>query len=61
MVITNTIIGLYYNVIIAWSIYYFFASMTSELPWTYCSNWWNTDNCYTSDYLNDNCTGARKA
>ena len=58
MVTTSTIIALYYNVIIAWSIYYFFASMTSDLPWTDCDNWWNSEQCFTSDFLKENCTGA---
>ena len=33
--------GVYYNVIISWAIYMFFASMQS-LPWQSCSNPWNT-------------------
>jgi SNF family Na+-dependent transporter len=45
MVIINTLIGIYYNVIIAWTIHYFFSSMTSRLPWDSCDNWWNTENC----------------
>ncbi|ELT96748.1 hypothetical protein CAPTEDRAFT_185660 [Capitella teleta] len=49
MVITNTVIGLYYNVIIAWTIYYFFASMTSELPWQECGHEWNTALCTTTE------------
>ena len=57
MVIVNTLVALYYNVIIAWAIYYFFASMTSQLPWTHCDNGWNTDHCFTSDYLRDTCAG----
>lgn len=32
-VISSALIGLYYNVIIAYCIYYFFASMTDPLPW----------------------------
>jgi SNF family Na+-dependent transporter len=40
-------IGLYYNVIIAWTLYYFGATIKSlfedELPWTTCGNDWNTD------------------
>ena len=49
MVIINTAIGVYYNVIISWTIYYFFASMTSRLPWSDCGNSWNTDYCMTAD------------
>lgn len=45
MVITNTIIGIYYNVIVSWTIYYFFASMRSTLPWEDCNNEWNTNFC----------------
>ncbi len=38
-------IGLYYNVIIAWTLYYFGATLSSlfdeHLPWTTCGNEWN--------------------
>ena len=36
-------VGLYYNMIIAWTIYYFFASFTSHLPWDSCNNDFNTE------------------
>ena len=36
-------VGLYYNMIIAWTIYYMFASFTSELPWSNCNHDFNTD------------------
>ena len=39
--IAQCFVGLYYNMIIAWTIYYFFASLTSELPWQYCHNDYN--------------------
>lgn len=42
MFLISVFIGLYYNVVIAWSIRYLFASMTSELPWASCNNTWNT-------------------
>jgi SNF family Na+-dependent transporter len=45
MVIIASYIVCYYNVIIAWSMFYWFASMTSQLPWQYCDNWWNTETC----------------
>ena len=54
MVVTNTIIGMYYCVIIAWSIYYFLASITLVLPWEDCNNWWNTHLCFTSDQYKEN-------
>ncbi|XP_017835438.2 sodium-dependent dopamine transporter [Drosophila busckii] len=38
-------VDFYYNVIIAWSLRFFFASFTSVLPWTSCNNAWNTPNC----------------
>ncbi|XP_055694630.1 sodium-dependent serotonin transporter [Lutzomyia longipalpis] len=37
--------GMYYNTIIGWAVYYLFASFSSELPWTSCGNEWNTPNC----------------
>ncbi|XP_052813847.1 sodium- and chloride-dependent glycine transporter 1-like isoform X2 [Mya arenaria] len=48
MVIVSTFISLYYNVIIAVCIYYFFASMTSELPWSSCSDY-SWASCYCRD------------
>ncbi|CAM1329309.1 DAT (predicted) [Pycnogonum litorale] len=38
-------VDFYYNVIIAWCLYFFFASWTKNLPWAHCNNEWNTDRC----------------
>jgi len=44
-------VGLYYNMIIAWTIYYLFASFTSQLPWDTCDNDFNTQYCFNiGDY-----------
>ena len=43
----QSFIGLYYNMIIAWTIYYFFASFTSDLPWQYCHNDYNDERCFS--------------
>ncbi|XP_069068647.1 sodium- and chloride-dependent neutral and basic amino acid transporter B(0+)-like [Pleurodeles waltl] len=39
MVIIATLIAIYYNVIIAYSAYYLFASFRSVLPWDDCGDW----------------------
>lgn len=44
-VCVSGMIGYYYNVIIAYSFHFFFASMTSEVPWALCNNTWNSDHC----------------
>lgn len=39
----------YYNMIIAWALYYFgmtFTGITGNLPWAKCSQDWGTDYCY---------------
>jgi len=41
MVVVSFLVCVYYNVIIAWSLYYLFASFQSVLPWTACDQWWN--------------------
>ncbi|KAJ9583871.1 hypothetical protein L9F63_021785, partial [Diploptera punctata] len=39
MVIVSAIVMLYYNLIIAWTIFYMFASFSSVLPWEKCEEW----------------------
>uniref|UniRef100_A0A8C4GEP0 Transporter n=1 Tax=Dicentrarchus labrax TaxID=13489 RepID=A0A8C4GEP0_DICLA len=39
MVIVTLIVSVYYNVIIAYSLYYMFASFQSPLPWSSCLSW----------------------
>ena len=36
---------MYYLVVLAWSLFYLFASFQSTLPWSHCNNEWNTPNC----------------
>lgn len=47
----DVFMGMYYNTIIGWAVYYFFASFTDELPWTSCDNPWNTENCAKVDNI----------
>ena len=41
MVCVSAMTAIYYNMVLAWSFYYMFASFTSELPWGTCTNTWN--------------------
>lgn len=41
-------VSFYYNVIIAWALYFLTASATPNLPWVHCNNSWNTDQCWES-------------
>ncbi|XP_027465406.1 sodium- and chloride-dependent neutral and basic amino acid transporter B(0+) isoform X2 [Zalophus californianus] len=47
MVLISIFVTIYYNVIIAYSLYYMFASFRSELPWKNCS-YWADENCSRS-------------
>uniref|UniRef100_A0A8D2JBU4 Transporter n=1 Tax=Varanus komodoensis TaxID=61221 RepID=A0A8D2JBU4_VARKO len=40
-----SLVAIYYNMIIAYVLFYLFASLTKTLPWQYCGNWWNTNRC----------------
>ncbi|KAL1492928.1 hypothetical protein ABEB36_011092 [Hypothenemus hampei] len=37
--------NIYYIVILAWAIFYFFMSIRSDVPWRTCNNYWNTKFC----------------
>ena len=41
MVLVSAMTAMYYNMVLAWSFYYMFASFTSTLPWGSCDNKWN--------------------
>lgn len=46
MVMISGIVCIYYNVIIAWTLYYIYQS--SSVSWATCGNWWNTPKCAES-------------
>ncbi|KAJ9581098.1 hypothetical protein L9F63_023719 [Diploptera punctata] len=37
--------NVYYIVILAWAIFYFFMSLRADVPWRTCNNYWNTRYC----------------
>jgi len=44
-VVMSFLLATYYNVIMAWALFYLFSSFTSSLPWETCDNHWNSPNC----------------
>uniref|UniRef100_A0A4W6FTC4 Solute carrier family 6 member 14 n=1 Tax=Lates calcarifer TaxID=8187 RepID=A0A4W6FTC4_LATCA len=57
MVMVNTLVSIYYNVIIAYSLYYMFASFQSPLPWSGCFSWADS-NCSTTPIDSCNVSGV---
>ncbi|XP_071177915.1 sodium- and chloride-dependent glycine transporter 1-like [Mytilus edulis] len=45
MMIPIFVFSIYYNMIIAWTLYYIGNSFLNPLPWTTCDNYWNSPNC----------------
>lgn len=56
MFLLSTLVGIYYNMILAWALFYLVSSFTSDLPWSSCDNWWNTAACQKFD--SNNCTAS---
>uniref|UniRef100_H2YE56 Transporter n=1 Tax=Ciona savignyi TaxID=51511 RepID=H2YE56_CIOSA len=55
MVVVSVYVGIYYNVVISYTLYFLFSSFTSELPWARCNNQWNTQACvHSSSIYNSN-------
>ncbi|XP_050420385.1 sodium- and chloride-dependent GABA transporter ine-like [Adelges cooleyi] len=46
-VVTSFFMSTYYNVIIAYVLYYFFSAFRDQPPWTHCNNRWNTPDCWS--------------
>ena len=47
-VVISFIFCTYYNVVIAWALYYLFSSFSGDLPWASCDHDWNTLSCDNS-------------
>ncbi|ELT97454.1 hypothetical protein CAPTEDRAFT_170971 [Capitella teleta] len=57
MFIVSCFIGVYYNMIIAWTLFYLGISFNRDVPWRSCDNDWNTPACGVVDrFAMKNCT-----
>ncbi|XP_028967335.1 sodium-dependent proline transporter [Galendromus occidentalis] len=60
MFLMSALVGVYYNMILAWAMYYLLSSVKaifSDLPWKSCDNPWNTEMCKKFDMTN--CTAHK--
>lgn len=58
MIAVSFLVSIYYNVIMTWSLYYFYYSFHSLLPWVGCHHDWNTADCLVHNSSNPNATGV---
>ncbi|XP_065203547.1 sodium- and chloride-dependent GABA transporter ine-like [Planococcus citri] len=49
-VVVSFFLSTYYNVIIAYTLFYLFTAFRSDPPWDHCSNRWNTPNCWKKSF-----------
>ncbi|KAK7882524.1 hypothetical protein WMY93_028698 [Mugilogobius chulae] len=54
-------IAFYYNTIMAWALYYLLSSFRPVLPWTTCTNSWNTVNCNRYIWTDHNVTWSNSS
>lgn len=52
------LVSVYYNVIMAWSLFYFYQAFKKDIPWVGCHHPWNTLDCYIFNASNPNASGA---
>ena len=50
MFMVSLLVSVYYNVIIAWAIFYMFSSFSSPLPWATCMKPWNSPREFFSQF-----------
>lgn len=61
MIMVSFLVSIYYVVILAWILYFLFASFITPLPWTTCNNEWNTPHCLVRNGSNANESGVSPA
>ena len=54
MMMVSLLVSIYYNVIIAWILFYLFASFRSDVPWRHCDPEWASANCREEYHISGN-------
>lgn len=49
-------LNIYYIVVLSWALYYVFNSLTWDVPWRTCDNWWNSEYCRNEYDFVQNCS-----
>uniref|UniRef100_A0A182QHH5 Transporter n=1 Tax=Anopheles farauti TaxID=69004 RepID=A0A182QHH5_9DIPT len=57
MILISGMVMLYYNVIIAWTVFYMVVSFENPLPWRGCQHEWATANCFSYEE-EDSCAAS---
>ena len=52
------LVSVYYNVIMAWSLFYSYQAFKKDIPWVGCHHPWNTPDCYVFNASNPNASGV---
>uniref|UniRef100_A0A0A9YIP2 Transporter n=3 Tax=Lygus hesperus TaxID=30085 RepID=A0A0A9YIP2_LYGHE len=55
-VVVAFFVSFYYNVIIAWALYFLAESLVPQLPWMFCNNTWNSLDCRANSWVTFNAT-----
>ncbi|KAB7498492.1 Sodium- and chloride-dependent GABA transporter 2 [Armadillidium nasatum] len=53
MFVTILMGSIFYNHVMGWSFFYAFSSFQYILPWSNCDNYFNSENCFTYEGLNE--------
>eukprot|EP00112_Aurelia_sp_Birch-Aquarium-sp1_P019261 Seg4729.1 transcript_id=Seg4729.1/GoldUCD/mRNA.D3Y31 product="Sodium-dependent dopamine transporter" protein_id=Seg4729.1/GoldUCD/D3Y31 len=54
MLMVSLLVSIYYNVIIAWILFYLFASFQKDVPWRKCDPAWASDKCREEFHIQGN-------
>ena len=54
MLMVSLLVSIYYNVIIAWILFYLFASFQKDVPWRKCDPTWASDKCREDFHIQGN-------